>query len=112
MSAQSTHPTYWVYILASKRNGTLYVGVTNSLERRIWQHKTGALAGFTKQYGVKLLVHFEQFRDVTNAIAREKEIKGWLRRKKLALIERENPQWRDLAAEWFAGGLDSSLRSE
>jgi putative endonuclease len=112
MSDSATHRSYWVYILASQRNGTLYVGVTNSLERRVWQHKSGTIEGFTKQYGLNRLIYFEDFRDVTNAIAREKQSKGWLRRRKLALIEEMNPAWNDLAADWFDGPLDSSLRSE
>jgi putative endonuclease len=98
--------------LTNKRNGTLYVGVTNSLHRRIWQHKTKAIDGFTKQYGLTLLMYFEQFTGPTAAIAREKEIKGWLRKRKLELIERENPNWSDLGAGWYDSPLDSSLRSE
>jgi putative endonuclease len=93
---------YWVYILARKPHGTLYIGVTNSLQRRLWEHSTGAVEGFTKRYGVQHLVHFEEFRDVSNAIRREKELKGWLRAKKIALIQKENPLWKDLAADWFA----------
>jgi putative endonuclease len=106
------HRHYWVYIITNQRNGTLYVGVTNSLERRVWQHKTKAIEGFSKRYGLNRLVYFEQFRDVNNAIAWEKSVKGLLRSKKLALIERVNPQWRDLGAGWYGDGLDSSLRSE
>jgi putative endonuclease len=112
MSANSTHLTYWVYILASRPHGTLYIGVTNSLERRTWQHKVGTSDGFTKRYGVNRLVHFEDFRDVSNAIARETQLKGWLRSKKIALIQKENSLWRDLAAEWHDLPVDSSLRSE
>jgi putative endonuclease len=96
-----TENTYWVYILSSGKNGTLYVGVTNSLQRRIWQHKQTTAEGFTKHYGVEQLVYFEDFRDVTNAIAREKQIKAGSRAKKIALIERENPEWRDLSEGWF-----------
>ena len=107
-----TQRTYWVYVLASKPHGTLYIGVTNSLQRRVWQHQTKAIAGFTKQYGVTRLVHFEEYRDVSNAISREKELKGWLRAKKIALIQRTNPLWRDLAEGLFDLQLDSSLRSE
>jgi putative endonuclease len=112
MSAHAANRAYWVYILTNKRNGTLYIGVTNSLERRTWEHKTKAIEGFTKKYGLDCLVHFEQFRDVNRAIDREKEVKGWLRKRKLELIERDNPQWTDLSAGWFANPLDSSLRSE
>ena len=91
--------TYWVYILASRRNGTLYVGLTNNLARRAWEHREGVVAGFTKQYGVKLLVYYESYPDVRDAIQREKNIKHWPRRWKLALIERGNPEWRDLYEE-------------
>ena len=112
MGAHAANRSYWVYILTNKRNGTLYVGVTNSIMRRIWEHKTKAIEGFTKQYGLNRLVHSEQFREVNAAIAREKEIKGWLRKRKLALIESENPNWNDLSAGWHESPLDSSLRSE
>jgi len=101
--------TYWVYILASRRNGTLYIGVTNSLVRRVWQHKTGACGGFTAQYAVHKLVYLEDFRDVSNAIAREKQLKGWRRDRKIGLIEERNREWRDLSANWY-GKLDPLLR--
>jgi putative endonuclease len=104
--------SYWVYILTNKPHGTLYIGVTNSLDRRIWQHKTKALEGFTKRYGLNRLVYFEEFRDVTNALNREKELKGWLRVKKIALIQKDNRLWRDLSDGWYDGQMDSSLRSE
>jgi putative endonuclease len=87
---------YHVYILASGRNGTLYIGVTGDLAVRIWQHRTGAAEGFTKRYGVHRLVHVEAFGDVNEAILREKRIKKWRRAWKLELIERDNPQWLDL----------------
>ena len=93
--------TYWIYILASRKNGTLYVGVTNSLERRVWQHKNKTADSFTARHGVNLLVYFDDFRDITNAIAREKQIKAGSRAKKIVLIERENPEWRDLSEGWF-----------
>ncbi|HLP26842.1 MAG TPA: GIY-YIG nuclease family protein [Acidobacteriota bacterium] len=93
--------TYYVYIITNRRNGTLYTGVTNSLERRIWQHRTKALPGFSAEYGLSRLVYFETFRDIHNAIAREKQIKAGSRAKKLALIEKENPTWADLSASWF-----------
>ncbi len=101
--------TYYVYILASKRNGTLYVGVTNDLRRRMYEHKNGIIEGFTKKYSVNRLVYFEDSADVDAAIRREKQIKGWRRDKKIALIESANPDWEDLSKEWF---VDSSLRSE
>ena len=96
-----TNRSYWVYILASGKNGTLYVGITNSLNRRAWQHKQKSSASFTARYGVDQLVYFEEFRDVTNAIAREKQLKGGSRAKKIALIEKDNPEWLDLSAGWF-----------
>ncbi len=93
---------YYVYLLASRKNGTLYTGVTNSLERRVWQHRHGSATGFTARYGVNRLVWLEEFRDIRNAIAREKQIKAGSRAKKIALIEKENPDWRDLSEGWFA----------
>ena len=87
---------YHVYLLASRRHGTLYVGVTRDLIRRIWQHKEGVLEGFTRDYGVKTLVWFESTGSIEAAIGREKQIKNWKREWKIALIERENPEWRDL----------------
>ena len=91
--------TYYVYILASARNGTLYTGVTGNLARRIWEHRTGAIDGFTKRYNVNRLVHIETFSDIGAAIAREKAIKRWKRSWKLELIEQANPDWRDLFAD-------------
>ena len=85
----------YVYILAS-RSRRLYVGVTNDLVKRIYQHKAKLVEGFTKQYNIDRLVYFEQTTDVLSAIAREKQIKGWLREKKVALIEAQNPTWEDL----------------
>ena len=87
--------TYAVYILASKRNGTLYTGVTNNLLRRIWEHKNNIVEGFTKKYNVHLLVHYELFTDIRLALAREKEIKQWTRAWKTQLIEKDNPLWKD-----------------
>ena len=91
---------YYVYILASRRNGTIYVGVTNDLRRRVWQHKHKAIPGFTSRYGIDRLVYFEACRDVTSAIAREKQIKAGSRKRKLELIESANPNWDDLSAAW------------
>jgi putative endonuclease len=87
---------YYVYILASRRNGTLYIGVTNDLSRRVYEHREGTANGFTKRYGVKLLVYVETFPDIRDAIAREKTLKKWRRAWKLNLIEASNPQWQDL----------------
>ena len=92
---------YFVYILASKRNGTLYIGVTNNLENRMYQHKNKLIDGFTKKYSVDKLVHYEMTNDVVSAIQREKQLKKWNRKWKLALIEKENPEWKDLSKEWF-----------
>jgi putative endonuclease len=87
---------YYVYIMTN-RSMTLYTGVTNNLERRVYEHKHKLLDGFTKKYNIARLVYYEATDDVQWAIAREKQIKGWLRRKKVALIESVNPEWRDLA---------------
>ena len=97
----ATHRSYWVYIVTNRPHGTLYIGVTGSLKRRIWQHRQGEIEGFTRRYGLKRLVYFEEFRDVHNAIARESALKGWRRERKVALIEAENPLWKDLAEAWF-----------
>ena len=91
---------YFVYILASERNGTLYIGVTNNLERRMYEHKKGIVPGFTKKYGVKTLVHYDETDCVSIALTREKQLKRWNRDWKVRLIEEENPDWKDLAAEW------------
>ena len=88
-----------VYILASRRNGTLYVGVTSDLIKRVWQHKNDLVEGFTKQYGVHVLVWYELHETMDSAIKREKAIKKWNRRWKLKLIEQSNPLWRDLYEE-------------
>jgi putative endonuclease len=88
--------TYYVYILASIQR-TLYTGMTNELARRVAQHKAGIIPGFTKRYNVNRLVHFEAFTDVRDAKAREHQLKGWTRNKKIALIEAGNPEWEDLA---------------
>ncbi len=85
-----------VYIMANKRNGTLYTGVTSNLVQRAWQHREGLLPGFTTRYGCKLLVWYERHDDMASAIEREIQIKAGSRRKKLALIEGSNPDWRDL----------------
>ena len=87
---------YFVYILASRRNGTLYIGITSDLGGRVWQHKNKVVPGFTAKYGCDQLVHFEVFESPEAAIQREKQLKEWQRDWKLALIERDNPAWRDL----------------
>jgi putative endonuclease len=85
-----------VYILASKRNGTLYVGVTSNLAKRVWEHKNDLVESFTNKYGVHALVYFEQFGDMAAAIAREKQLKKWNRAWKIRLIENKNSEWTDL----------------
>jgi putative endonuclease len=90
---------------------TLYTGVTNDLKRRVYEHKHGCVPGFTNRYKIGKLVYFEETDDISAAISREKQIKGWLRAKKIGLIESANPEWEDLSAGWY-GQRDSSLRSE
>jgi putative endonuclease len=88
--------SFWVYILTSRRNGTLYVGMTENLVQRVWMHRNGALPGFTQRHGVKTLVWYEQHETREAAITRERQIKKWNRAWKLQMIERLNPSWRDL----------------
>ncbi|MDH3700097.1 MAG: GIY-YIG nuclease family protein [Alphaproteobacteria bacterium] len=95
----STERCGYVYILASKRNGTLYIGVTSDLVKRVWQHRTGESGGFAARYGVKGLVYFETHADIANAITREKAMKKWRRAWKIALVEANNPNWCDLFDE-------------
>ena len=90
---------FYVYILASRRNGTLYVGMTDDLARRAWEHRIGAVAGFTRRYGVTMLVWYEAHETRESAFVRERRIKKWNREWKLELIERTNPDWRDLFEE-------------
>ncbi len=100
--------TYFVYIMAS-RSRTLYVGVTNHLERRVLEHKRKLLPGFTRRYRLERLVYYETWGDIRAAIRREKQIKGWLRAKKIALIQSMNSGWSDLSEGWF-GNADPPLR--
>jgi putative endonuclease len=88
---------YYIYILASKRNGTLYVGMTNDLKRRIFEHKNNLIKGFTEKYNVHNLVYYEETNDVNVAIEREKNLKNWKRKWKVELMEKENPNWDDLS---------------
>ena len=92
---------YFVYIVSS-RTGTLYIGITSNIERRISQHKRGEIEGFSSQYRCDRLVYYEKFDDVYRAIGREKQLKGWRRSKKIALIESRNPRWEDIAEKWGA----------
>jgi putative endonuclease len=96
--------TFFVYILANKRNGTLYIGLTNDLVRRTYEHKNRIYRGFTKIYHVHMLIYFETFEDIDAAIIREKQLKKWNRQWKLRLIEEHNPKWEDLSNE------DGSIR--
>jgi putative endonuclease len=91
--------SYFVYLLASRRNGTLYVGITGDLKRRVWEHRQDLVEGFTKKYGVKLLVWYEHTESIESAIVREKQIKMWNRDWKIQLIESANPDWRDIYDE-------------
>ncbi len=107
---------YWAYIMASVSR-VMYVGVTNDLERRVWEHKQQVVKGFTKKYNCTKLVWFQEFREISDAIACENRIKGLLRARKIASIEERNPYWRDLSEEWYQDAetkndRDSSLRSE
>ncbi len=98
---------YYVYILAGV-SGTLYTGMTNDLVRRVAEHRSKRLPGFTRRYNVTRLVCFEETSEIESAIAREKQIKAWRRSKKVALIESVNPTWRDLAADWFREAQQAS----
>ena len=91
---------YYVYILTNKNNRVMYIGVTNDLVRRLYEHKQELVDGFTKRYHVHKLVYYEQTTDVRSAIEREKQLKGWIRARKNELVETINPDWRDLSEEW------------
>jgi len=98
---------FWVYIMSSL-SGTLYIGITNNIEKRVREHKEGLIEGFSKKYRCTRLVYYESFDDVCKAISREKQLKGWRREKKIALIQSINPRWQDLSENWgkrmiFAG---------
>ena len=90
---------YFIYILANKRNGTLYIGVTNDLKRRIYEHKNVLVKGFTQKYNIKILVYYDMTENIESAITREKQLKKWNRVWKLRLIEESNPNWEDLSAD-------------
>jgi len=93
---------FYVYMVQSASRRALYIGMTNNLHKRVWQHKTHAWEGFSDRYNAARLVYWESFDDVRKAIDREKQLKRWRREKKIWLIERLNPDWRDLAADWYA----------
>ena len=92
---------YYVYIMTNKPDGILYIGVTNNLVRRVYEHKEGLIEGFTKKYSLKILVYYEGTDDIRSAIQREKNMKHWIRNWKVALIEKMNSEWRDLYADIF-----------
>jgi len=104
--------TGFVYILANKRNGTLYTGVSSDLVKRIYEHKTNAVDGFTKTYNIHTLVYYEMADDIRGAIEREKQLKNWKREWKIQLIEKENPEWKDLFDELTDDDVDSESSSE
>ncbi len=91
--------SYYAYIMASKRNGTLYIGVTNNLARRVFEHKNDFIEGFTKKYSIHMLVYYEDCHDIESAIRRERQMKKWNRQWKITSIEQQNPEWRDLYDE-------------
>jgi len=91
---------YYVYILTNKRNGTLYIGMTNDVIRRVYEHKQKRIKGFTKKYGLSKLVHYEEYSFVNDAIVREKQLKTWKRNWKIQLIEKNNPKWLDLSLQF------------
>ena len=101
---------YYVYIFTNRNNKVMYVGVTNNLERRVYEHKHKLVDGFTKRYNISKLVYYDHTSDVKAAIEREKQIKGWVRKRKNELVETMNPNWNDLSNGW--NEKDSSLRSE
>ena len=101
---------YYVYIMTNK-SGTLYTGLTNNLERRMYEHKEKLLKGFSEKYNISRLVFYEAFSDIRSAISREKQIKGWVRSKKIEIIELMNPGWKDLSDEWVMEGYNDGIAS-
>ena len=95
-----TQHQYYVYIITNQKDGVLYIGVTNNLERRLYEHKNALCSGFSKRYHLKRLVYFETYQYINDAIKREKAMKKWMRQWKVDLIEKDNPHWEDLAADW------------
>jgi putative endonuclease len=106
----SRERVFWVYLLASRVGGTLYIGVTNDLVRRVYEHRSKFVPGFTRRYGVRRLVYFEQFSNIEAAIQREKQLKKWNRRWKIRLIEESNPNWVDLYDGIAAGNISKTLK--
>lgn len=101
--SESSMKNYYIYILASRRNGTLYIGVTNNLINRVWDHKNGLVDSFTKKYKINILVWFQATESIESAIQREKRLKEWKRKWKLKLIEEANPEWEDLYFKLISG---------
>jgi len=95
-----TNSEYYVYVMTNK-SGTLYVGLTNNIKKRVYEHKNKLVEGFTKKYNIDKLLYFETFSEIYSAIAREKTIKGWLRKKKIELVRTTNPGWTDLSQDWY-----------
>jgi putative endonuclease len=106
----SRERSFWVYVLASRIGGTLYIGVTNDLVRRVYEHRSKFVPGFTRKYGVDRLIYFEQLSTAEAAIRREKHMKKWNRRWKIQLIEKSNPNWDDLFEGIAAGNITDSLK--
>jgi len=104
--------TYYVYILTNYKNKTLYIGLTNNLERRIYQHKNELIEGFSKRYKLKKLVYYEEFKNIIDALAREKQLKNWHREWKINLVKGVNPEFKDLAEEWYEEGSEKRLDPE
>lgn len=96
------HKQYFIYMMTNRWKNVLYTGMTNSLEKRVWQHKNKAVPGFTKRYNCDRLVYYEIYDEITQVIAREKQLKNWPRAKKNELVDSLNPAWNDLAADWYA----------
>jgi putative endonuclease len=105
---------YYVYILANKPNGSLYIGVTSNLENHVYQHKNGLFDGFTKKYNIKTLVYFEETNSILSALQREKQLKKWNRLWKIRLIEETNPVWCDLSSDWIPAyaGMTAEIRGD
>ncbi len=103
---------YWVYIITNKHNTTLYIGVTNNLERRIWEHKNKEIKGFSFKYNLEKLVFFEKYKDINQAILREKQLKNWHKDWKINIIKKDNPKFEDLSEKWEIFQGDSETSSE
>lgn len=103
------HKQYFVYMMTNRWRNVLYTGLTNSLEKRVWQHKAKTVPGFTKKYNCDKLVYFEDYSEIDQAIAHKKQIKAWSRVKKEGLVAKINPAWKDLAADWFSNDTSKGI---